>query len=87
MVFAAVPDLAEQVAARCRPATPASWGTEVTLVANAGGAAGAVAAAVPRLARPVLLNLLLRFKALVETGEIPTLTRNPAGDHRVISAA
>jgi len=87
MVFAAAPQLAEQVSARCRPATPESWGTEVTLVANTGGAAGAVASAMPRLARPVLLNLLLRFKALVETGEIPTLTRNPAGGRRIIRAA
>ena len=86
-VFATVPQLAEQVSARFRPATPESWGTEVTLVASARGAAGAVASAIPGLAAPVLLNLLLRFKALVETGEIPTLTRNPAGRHRAIEAA
>jgi hypothetical protein len=87
MVFAAVPHLAEQVSARCRPATPESWGTEVTLVADTGGAAGAVASAMPRLTAPVLLKLLLRFKAVVETGEIPTLTRNPAARHRAIEAA
>ena len=52
-----------------------------------GGAAGAVAHAMPQLARPVLLNLLRRFKALVETGEIPTLARNPAGRQRTIGAA
>jgi hypothetical protein len=85
-VFASVPHLADQVTARCRPATPASWGTEVTLVADRGGAAGAVASAMPRLAAPVLLTLLHRFKALVETGESPTLARNPAGRRRTIAA-
>jgi len=40
----------------------------------------------PALAAPVLLNLLGRFKALVETGEIPTLARNPAARRRTIAA-
>ena len=56
-------------------------------MADTAGAAGAAADAMPRLTTPVLLNLLLRFKAVVETGEIPTLTRNPAGAHRTIKAA
>ena len=47
---------------RCRSANPESWGTEVTLVADSAGAAGAVASAMPRLTAPVLLNLLLRQK-------------------------
>jgi hypothetical protein len=85
-LFASAPHLADQVTVRCRPATPESWGTEVTLVPRGSGAAGAVSSAVPHLADTVLLNLLRRFKALVETGETPTLARNPAGRRRTVAA-
>jgi hypothetical protein len=86
-VFAAMPRLAEHVALHGRPATPESWGTEVTISADPRSVAGGAGSIVPAVTRAVLLNLLHRFKALVETGEIPTLTNNPAGRHRIISAA
>jgi len=86
-VFAATPQLAEHVTFRCRPATPASWGTEVTLSADPTGTGTALASAIPSLTNPVLLNLLHRFKAFVEAGEIPTLAKTPAGRNRIITAA
>ncbi|MCP2014711.1 putative membrane protein [Deinococcus sp. HSC-46F16] len=67
---------------RFRPA-PGDRGTEVTLRLHfqpPGGALGAAAAkALNGLGPSVLVgDALRRFKSLVETGEIPTLDRNPS---------
>ena len=68
---------------RFRPA-PGDRGTEVTLHLHfqpPGGALGAAAAKALNGLVPSLLvgDALRRFKSLVETGEIPTLDRNPSG--------
>jgi uncharacterized membrane protein len=64
-----------------RPA-PSGLGTEVGLSFRLESTAGTVGAAMSplsnRLSRLVLGKALRRFKSLVETGEIPTLERNPA---------
>ncbi|MEG9438516.1 hypothetical protein JAO29_20420 [Edaphobacter sp. HDX4] len=75
---------------RFRDAHPAEWGTEVTLgispLSN-----DRVTKALVRLTDSVdeamLTKVLRRFKSLVETGEMPTLSHNPAGRHRAIAAA
>lgn len=66
---------------RFRPA-PRDWGTEVTLGFSfdvPGGAlgnkAGQLLGFVPRI---LVEQVLRRFKSLAETGEFPTLKRNPA---------
>jgi len=71
---------------RFRPA-PADWGTEVTLRLHGtppGGSAGSVVgAAAGKLVRGqagkmLMSKMLHRFKSLAETGEVPTLTHQPA---------
>jgi uncharacterized membrane protein len=70
---------------RFRPA-PAGQGTEVSLHFNfipPGGALGAAALGLLDLApKMVAGKALRRFKSLVETGEIPTLERNPSARGR-----
>jgi uncharacterized membrane protein len=73
-----------------RDADPADWGTEVMLgfspicgnpiVKSIVGSSGPVT-------RTVLEKVLRRFKALLEAGEIPTLSKNPAGTPRLLAAA
>lgn len=68
---------------RFRPA-PGDRGTEVTLRLHfqpPGGTLGAAAAKALNGLGPSLLvgDALRRFKSLAETGEIPTLDRNPSG--------
>jgi hypothetical protein len=75
------------VSAQFREARPARWGSEMTLTVNASGVSGAIASAVPVITNRALQKLLHRFKALVEAGEIPTLSKNPAGRDRIIAAA
>ncbi len=71
-----------------RPA-PADFGTEATLCVDyrlAGGSLGDAAAKLLGAAPDMLAaTALRRFKALVETGEIPSLARNPSArpdDHQ-----
>jgi len=71
---------------RLRPA-PGDRGTEVTLRLQfqpPGGKLGAVAAKAVNGLVPSLLagDALRRFKSLIETGEIPTLDRNPSARAR-----
>jgi uncharacterized membrane protein len=70
-----------QGSVRFRPA-PGEWGTEVLLRLDVQPPGGALAqAAVKRLEvlpRKVLDRALRRFKSLAETGEIPTLEKNPS---------
>lgn len=63
-------------------AAPRDWGTEVTLRFSFGLSAGASAI---RSVKPLNIvtsllaeKVLRRYKSLAETGEIPTLKRNPA---------
>jgi uncharacterized membrane protein len=67
---------------RFRPA-PGDWGTEVTLrvrLAPTEGTSGGAAMKFLRTAPKLLAGQALhRFKSLAETGEIPTLERQPAG--------
>jgi uncharacterized membrane protein len=81
---AAAPQAEAEV--RLRPA-PADWGTEVTLrlqgSPSGGSADSVVGAAVGKLVRGqpgklLLSKMLHRFKSLAETGEVPTLTHQPA---------
>lgn len=69
---------AAEVELRLRPA-PADRGTEATLFLRLGAPGGALTRA---LGGPALglaaQSALRRFKSLAETGEIPTLERNPA---------
>jgi uncharacterized membrane protein len=62
---------------------PAEWGTEVTLSVTFNPPAGVVGDAVTRLlgVEPgkIAEKALHQFKALMETGEIPTLAHQPAG--------
>jgi uncharacterized membrane protein len=66
---------------RFRPA-PNGWGTEVSLELQLHGKGGAIGHAVTEMTRlvpdMVAATALRRFKSLVETGEIPTLDRNPS---------
>lgn len=68
-----------------RPA-PADFGTEATLAADYALPGGVLADAAARLfgAAPDLLagTVLRRLKALIETGEIPTLRGNPSARER-----
>lgn len=79
---AAVPNEGE---VRFRPA-PQDWGTEVTLhfrFEPPGGALGAAAAKLLDAVPGTLAGIALRrFKSLAETGEIPTLERNPSARGR-----
>jgi uncharacterized membrane protein len=63
-------------------AAPADWGTELTLRMRIEPPGGSIGAALLRLIErvPDLLTDkgLRRFKALIETGEIPTLAHNPS---------
>ena len=75
---------------RLRDARPSEWGTEVTLglspLSN-GTLTSAFILLTRSLNRAMLTQLLRRLKSLVETGEMPTLSRNPAGRHRAVAAA
>ncbi|HEY8598046.1 MAG TPA: SRPBCC family protein [Thermomicrobiales bacterium] len=66
---------------RFRPA-PGDWGTEVTLrlqIEPPRGPVGAIALRVARGGARLLLGQALhRFKSLAETGEVPTITGQPA---------
>jgi uncharacterized membrane protein len=74
---------------RLRDAQPTEWGTEVTL--GISPLSDDTLTKAFRLTHVVdqamLTKLLRRFKSLVETGEIPTLSHNPAARHRAIAAA
>ncbi|SEV85324.1 SRPBCC family protein [Natrinema salifodinae] len=74
--------IANEGTVRFRPA-PGDRGTEVTLRLRfepPGGAVGtAVAQRLGIVPKTLAGNALRRFKSLVETGEIPTLERNPSG--------
>jgi len=73
---------------RLRDAQPTEWGTEVTLGISPLSDDTFTKAFV-RLTHLVdeamLMKLLRRFKSLVETGEIPTLSHNPAARKRAIA--
>ncbi|WP_224333227.1 SRPBCC family protein [Haloprofundus halobius] len=73
--------VANEGALEFRPA-PADQGTEVTLRVRfdpPGGAVGGAAMSFLGFAPEVLASkMLYRFKSLAETGEIPTLDRNPS---------
>ena len=75
---------------RFRDAQPAEWGTEVALGIRPLSD-DSVTRAFVRLTDTVdeamLSKVLRRFKSLVETGEMPTLSHNPAGRHRAFAAA
>ena len=62
---------------------PDGTGTEVTLWVQfeppLGGVGEGLVKALHKLPRAVVGQALRRFKSLVETGEIPTLERNPSG--------
>lgn len=77
-------DLPNEGSLRFRPA-PAGRGTVVTLHLRfdpPGGALGGAAAKGLGFVSDTLAGKVLRrFKSLVETGEIPTLARNPAAYH------
>lgn len=70
---------------RFRPA-PKGWGTEVTLRLQFEPPGGPVGENAVKLFRALPENLLVkalrRFKSLAETGEIPTLERNPSARGR-----
>ncbi len=73
--------LPNEITMRFRPA-PADWGTVATLnfrfeppAGALGNSAAKLLGAVPRV---LAEKALRRFKSLVETGEIPTLERNPS---------
>ena len=75
---------------RLRDARPSEWGTVVTLGISPlsdGTLTSAFVQITRFLDRTLLTKLLRRFKSLVETGEMPTLSCNPAGRHRVVAAA
>ena len=71
-----------------RDAQPASWGTEVTLGISllpdnpVGRAIGRLTESIDEA---ILMKVLRRFKALVETGEMPTLDHNPSGRRHTIT--
>jgi uncharacterized membrane protein len=72
-------------AVRFRPA-PNGLGTEVTLSLRVDPHAGALGSALISLLGGTAGTLLAtkalhRFKSLAETGEVPTLTRQPAARH------
>ena len=74
---------------RLRDARPSEWGTVVTLGISPlsdGTLTNAFVRLTGSLDRTLLTRLLRRFKSLVETGEMPTLSRNPAGRHRAFAA-
>lgn len=63
---------------RFRPA-PGDWGTEVTLGLNFIPRGGSMALSLQGLHPKVVAEKVLRrFKSLAETGEVPTLARQPA---------
>lgn len=73
-------DLANEGSVRFRPA-PGDLGTVVTLRLRfdpPGGPLGAAMKLTDVVPKMVVGNALRRFKSLVETGEIPTLDRNPS---------
>ncbi len=74
-------DLPNEGEVRFRPA-PKGWGTEVMLRFRFDPPGGALGEAAVKLlgSAPGLLafKALYRFKSLVETGEIPTLAKNPS---------
>jgi hypothetical protein len=85
-VFGQQPDLADRLDLQVNPATPARWGSEVRLTAPRDRRAARGLRTIDAVATVALNTVLHRFKALVEAGEAPTLTRNPAGRDRVVSA-
>ena len=77
-------DLGNEGSARFRPA-PGALGTVVTLRVRfepPGGALGAALKLSEIVPSSILGTALRRFKSLVETGEIPTLDRNPSARGR-----
>ena len=73
-----------------RDARPAEWGTEVTLGVSPlshGSVAEGILEISKSMDEAVLMKVLRRFKALIESGEIPTLSHNPAGRPRALAAA
>jgi uncharacterized membrane protein len=62
---------------RLRPA-PVARGTAVTMRLDVEPRGGAPAPAVGAAAGALVLKALYRTKALIETGEVPTLERNPS---------
>lgn len=73
-----------EISVQFRPA-PLDWGTELTLqfhidpaTTATGTLVRAAANLLTRLEQALLAKALHRFKALAETGEIPTLERQPA---------
>jgi uncharacterized membrane protein len=73
-----------------RDARPAEWGTEVTVGVSPlskDSFMRAIFHITESVDKAVLTRVLRRFKALIETGEMPTLFHNPAGRHRAIAAA
>ncbi|GAA3757406.1 SRPBCC family protein [Terriglobus aquaticus] len=78
-----------EMSLRFRDAIPAEFGTVVTLSVSPLPDSTLTSAFVRftrSLDRALLMKLLRRFKSLVETGEIPTLSRNPAAWPRAIAA-
>lgn len=84
---AAIP---HEMSVELRDAQPAEWGTEVRLRLSPLSD-DVVTRSVLRITESVdqamLRKVLRRFKALVESGEMPTLSHNPAGRHRTLAAA
>jgi uncharacterized membrane protein len=74
-------ELPSEGSVRFRPA-PGDWGTEVTLSTRfrpPGGALGqALSERLHIVPRMLVGRALRRFKSLAETGEIPTVARNPS---------
>ena len=66
---------------RFRPA-PGDWGTEVSLQLHITPQGGLLSRAMPRAlgggSRPLLGQVLRRFKSLAETGEVPRISSQPA---------
>jgi uncharacterized membrane protein len=75
---------------RFRDAQPIEWGTEVSLGISPlsdGRITQAFVRLTAALDEAMLTKVLRRFKSLAETGEMPTLSHNPAGRHRALAAA
>jgi uncharacterized membrane protein len=84
---AAIP---HELSVELRDAQPAEWGTEVTLEISPlseGLATRSILRITESIDEAMLTKVLRRFKALVEAGEMPTLSHNPAARHRTLAAA
>jgi uncharacterized membrane protein len=66
-----------QLEVRLRPA-PVAQGTAVTMRLEVEPPSGAPAPAVGAAAGALVIKALYRTKALIETGEVPTLEKNPS---------